>query len=328
MCWTGTWNPCPPGVPGELCVGGEGLARGYLGRPDLTAEAFVPDALSGGSGQRLYRTGDLVRFGPDGALEFLGRLDDQVKVRGFRIEPGEIEAALARHPAVADAAVVTAGGEGGAKRLVAFVAAAARPVATPGPELAANSDLAADLRAHLRASLPEYMIPAAIVTVACLPKTTSGKTDRRALATQAALLPGPPGADCPVTADPGGSATEDTVAAIWAEVLGRGDFGRRDNFFDLGGHSLLLVEVAARLGRAFGRRIPMVELFRHTTVHALAAHLDAASSAVAALASAEAPAPALAGVVAAPDAVETARARGTLRSARREAAAARKELKP
>jgi amino acid adenylation domain-containing protein len=221
----------PLGVPGELHAGGDGLARGYLGRPALTADRFVPDPLSDGWGGRLYRTGDRVRWLAGGVLEFLGRADDQVKARGFRIEPGEVEAALASLPEVAQAAVVVRRGEDGERRLVGY---AAPRDATAGTELGAV------LRRALAAVLPDFMVPAAVVVLKELPLDPNGKVDRRA-------LPEPeitPQAEfeAPQT------ATERILARIWGEVLGSERIGRHDHFFDLGGHSLLATRVITRLG--------------------------------------------------------------------------------
>jgi hypothetical protein len=240
-----TGLPAPIGVTGELWIGGTGLARGYLGRPDVTAERFVPNPF-GPAGSRLYRTGDLVRFAADGALHYLGRADHQVKLRGYRIELGEIEAALRRHPAVRDAAVVVR-----QERLAAYLAADALP---------------ADLKAFLEGILPAYMVPASYQNLPSLPKTSTGKVDRRA-------LPDPEAPAAKVYVPPG-TATERAVAAVWCEVLGRERVGREDNFFDLGGHSLLVVRAHARLRETLGREISVIDLFRHPTVAALARHLS------------------------------------------------------
>jgi amino acid adenylation domain-containing protein len=249
----------PLGAAGELLIGGAGLARGYLGRPELTAERFVPDPWSPEPGARLYRTGDLVRRRSSGELEFLGRIDHQVKVRGFRIELGEIEAALLRHPAVAEA-VVAARREGEESRLVAYV------VAIPGGESAAA---AGALRDHLRRSLPEYMLPAAFVLLDALPLNPSGKVDRRALPAPGGTREAASGA---AWADPR-DGLERSLAGIWREVLKVDRVGLDDNFFDLGGHSLLAAQVHARLAGVLGREVALLDLFRYPTVRSLAGFL-------------------------------------------------------
>jgi len=239
-------------VPGELFIGGAGLARGYLGRPDLTAERFIPDPFSTFPGARLYRTGDRARRLAHGAIEFLGRLDFQVKLRGFRIEPGEIEALLARHPGVRDA-VVLARQDGGEIRLVAYVV----PGIDPAPA-------ARELRDALRLSLPEHMVPAAFVFLAELPLTANGKLDRRALPS-----PETAGVDRRAYVAPH-TLTEELLAGIWAEVLGIERVGVHDNFFDLGGHSLLATRVVARVRQATDLELPLRSLFRNPTVEGLA----------------------------------------------------------
>ncbi len=250
-------QPVPVGVPGELALGGA-LARGYLGRPEATAERFVPDAWSGEPGARLYRTGDRVRWLPAGELDFLGRLDQQVKVRGFRIEPGEIEAALARHPAVAQAAVVVAG-EGAARRLVAFLVGTGE---SPLPD-------AGELRAFLGRTLPDYMTPAAFVETAVLPLTPAGKVDRRALAAAAPEPEARQGSVAPST------PVEQILAGIWGEVLRAGEVGVEDDFFALGGHSLLATQVQSRVREALGVELPLRSVFERPTVAALAAEVEA-----------------------------------------------------
>jgi amino acid adenylation domain-containing protein len=244
-------QPAPPGAPGELCLGGAGLARGYLGDPARTADRFVPDP-SGPPGSRLYRTGDRVRWRADRTLEFLGRLDNQVKVRGFRVEPGEVEAALTSHPAVGQAAVVADG-----ERLVAYLTSAADAPAT-----------AEELRRHLAQYLPAHLIPSAFVTLDALPLTVNGKVDTVA-------LPAPPPERPPVFAAPQTDA-ELLVAATWAEVLPAtsGPIGAGDDFFALGGHSLLAARVAARLRAALELEVPIRALFDHPVLADLATAVE------------------------------------------------------
>jgi len=243
----------PVGVTGELYVGGAGIARGYLNRAALTAERFVPDPYGGVPGARLYRTGDRVRWTRAGTIDFLGRADNQVKVRGHRIEPGEIETVLTRHPGVRQA-VVAVRGEGEAKRLVAWISAAGGG-AVP----------TAELRGWLRARLPEYMVPTAWVAVDGFPLTANGKVDRRRLPD--------PAPERPADATPR-STSERTVAKVWEEVLGVAGVGVDDNFFESGGHSLLLARVQEKLRAVTGQPVSMVDLFEFPTVRALAAHLD------------------------------------------------------
>ncbi|HEV2736260.1 MAG TPA: phosphopantetheine-binding protein, partial [Longimicrobiaceae bacterium] len=249
----------PIGVPGELYLGGGGVARGYLDRPDLTADRFVPDPFGPEPGARVYRTGDRVRFLADGTLEFVGRVDQQVKVRGFRVEPGEIESALAAQPGVAEAVVAAREESPGNTRLVAYL------VAEPGAELSVP-----DLRAALKAELPGYMVPAAFAVLDALPLTRRGKTDRRS-------LPAPEAVARTEAKSAGHAApqsdVERTIAAAWQEVLGVDEVGLDDNFFDLGGHSLLLARVRSRLAARFPREVSVVVLFRYPTVRSLAEHL-------------------------------------------------------
>jgi len=250
-------DPVPVGVGGELCIGGEGLARGYHGRPDLTAERFVPDPF-GPAGGRLYRTGDLARRLPGGELEFLGRVDHQVKVRGFRIELGEIEAALLRLPGVAHAAVVVRDGEAGDRRLIAFLSP--EPGAAPG---------VSELREGLLERLPDYMIPAAFVTLEALPLNPSGKVDRRALSRLAldpALVAGTR-EEREHTAPR--DEAERALAALWAELLGRERVGVHDKFFELGGDSILAIRLVVRAQKE-GIRFTPRQLFQHQTIAALA----------------------------------------------------------
>ncbi|HEX7242003.1 MAG TPA: amino acid adenylation domain-containing protein, partial [Longimicrobiaceae bacterium] len=242
----------PAGVPGELYVGGAGVARGYLGRPELTAERFVPDAFGGAPGARAYRTGDRVRWTATGELEFLGRIDAQVKIRGFRVEPGEVEAALLAHPGVREAAVVAREDAPGEKRLVAYVVAEAG---------------AAELRAWLRERVPEYMVPSAVVHLEAMPLTPNRKLDRRALPAPGAAADGEYVA--PRT------AAEEILCGIWAEVLGAGRVGAAGNFFELGGHSLLAMQVVSRVRRTLGVELPLRALFEAPTVAELAGRVEA-----------------------------------------------------
>ncbi len=253
-------NLTPIGIPGELHVGGAGLARGYLHSPELTAEKFIPNPFSRTGGERLYKTGDLVRCRADGNIEFLGRLDHQVKIRGFRIELGEIEAALAALPDIREA-VVVAGGEGAERQLVAYV--------VPRAEGKATYTLH-ELRSALRASLPDYMVPAAWVFLPALPHTPNGKVDRRALPAREAGM-----ADASRKPAMPQSETERSIAAVWCELLRIDHVGLYDNFFELGGNSLLLMRVQYRLQQLFERSIPVTTLFRAPTVHSLAVWLTA-----------------------------------------------------
>jgi amino acid adenylation domain-containing protein len=250
-------RPVPIGVAGELHLGGQNLARGYLNRDRLTAERFIPDPFDPTPGARLYRTGDLARLRADGAVEFLGRLDHQVKLRGYRIELGEIEAALAALPGVREAVVLAPELRPGDVRLVAYLTVEAGAVPDP-----------AALAAALRRELPEYMVPAFFEVLDALPLTPNGKIDRK-------VLPEPAYARresaAPFVAPLDG--LEDTIAGVWREVLGVERVGRDDNFFDLGGHSLLMAQLRTLLAERTGRELSIVELFQHPSVAALAEHL-------------------------------------------------------
>jgi acyl carrier protein len=233
----------PVGVPGELFIGGAGLARGYLNRPDLTAERFLPNPLADVEGDRLYRTGDLARWGAGGALEYLGRMDNQVKLRGFRIELGEVESALRQCPGVRDAAVVAREDSPGGKRLVAYVAASEQD-AEPGR-----------WRRFLREQLPEYMTPAAFVRLDALPLTASGKLDR-------AALPVPePMRESAGEPTPPRTLVEERLARIWTQLLHVERIGVEDNFFELGGHSLLATQLVSRIRDSFHLEVPVGLVF-------------------------------------------------------------------
>ncbi|HEX6910466.1 MAG TPA: condensation domain-containing protein, partial [Longimicrobium sp.] len=241
----------PIGVPGEICVGGDGVARGYLGRPSLTAERFVPDPFAARPGARMYRTGDRARWKSDATLEYLGRLDAQVKIRGFRIEPGEIEAALRRHPDVRECVVIPRSDAFGGRVLVAYVVGDVDGEA---------------LRTQLRASLPEHMVPSAFVGMDAIPLTPNGKVDR-------AALPAPDASDAGEAYVAPRDAAEAQVAAIFAEVLDLERVGIHDNFFAMGGHSLLATRVVSRARAAFRAELPLRALFERPTVAGLAEQL-------------------------------------------------------
>ncbi|MBV9791331.1 MAG: amino acid adenylation domain-containing protein, partial [Chloroflexi bacterium] len=301
----GQQRSVPLGVPGELYIGGDGLARGYLKRPDLTAERFIPDAFATTAGARLYRTGDVVRYRVDGTLEFLGRADAQVKLRGYRIELGEIESVLRQQPDVRDAVVLVREDRPGDQRLVAYVTEEPRTknqeprtkqeqstehraqgtTATPlscrngggsPPTFGAGGGgegLVARLTSGLRAKLPEYMVPSAFVLLDALPLTPNGKVDRKALP-----VPEQDRADALVVDEPR-TPTETLIASVWAQVLGRERVGIHDNFFTLGGHSLLATQVVSRLRQVLDVDLPLRVLFEAPTVAALAQQITAQQAA-------------------------------------------------
>ncbi|HTQ80161.1 MAG TPA: condensation domain-containing protein, partial [Thermoanaerobaculia bacterium] len=251
------FEPQPLGVPGELCVAGAGLARGYLGRPELTACRFVPDPW-GEPGARLYRSGDLVRRLPGGDLEYLGRIDHQVKVRGFRIELGEIEAAIAALPGVREVAVIVREDEPGDRRLVAYI--------VPGPDASGTEAL----REALKRKLPEPLLPSAILELAALPLTVNGKVDRKALPAPEALRETAE----PAAFRPPQGPIEEAVSEIWQDILRLPQVGRNESFFALGGHSLLATRVISRVRSSFGIEVPLKVLFESPTVAALAAEIE------------------------------------------------------
>ena len=254
-------QPVPPGLTGELYIGGAGLAVGYLNRPELTAERFVTDPFAG-SDARMYRTGDQARYRADGAVECLGRADSQVKVRGYRIELEEIENNLAEYPGVRQAVVAAREDGPGDKRLVAYVI----PAQQPAPQ-------AAELRAHLGNRLPQYMVPSAFVVLEKFPLTPNGKVDRRALP-----APDRSRADAETAYVAPRTIFEQNLAAIWAEALNLTTIGVNDNFFDLGGHSLLLTRVRNEIERRMGVSVPIIELFRYPTIEALSKFMGNAQS--------------------------------------------------
>ncbi|MFL5804695.1 MAG: amino acid adenylation domain-containing protein [Roseiflexaceae bacterium] len=308
-------QPVPVGVPGDLYIGGIGLARGYLNQPELTAERFVPNPFASVENKeqrtennaqatcnlqsaicnRLYRTGDLARYLPDGNIEYLGRADHQVKLRGFRIELGEIEAALLRHTAVREAVVLMRASDETAarrphsaahagihndleqdvalpdQRLVAYVIPRTAPDNQAAGDQVGLWPSVADLKAHLRKSLPKYMIPAAIVALDAMPLTPNGKLDRAALPAPSAVRP-----DLTQAFVTPQTAVEQSIAALWREVLQTEQIGLYDNFFDLGGHSLLLAQVHSKIRRMFDSDLSLVDMFKYSTVHLLARRISQA----------------------------------------------------
>jgi amino acid adenylation domain-containing protein len=280
---SGTLHPVPIGVPGELYIGGAGLARGYLNRPGLTADRFIPNPF-GAPGSRIYRTGDLARYRPDGTVEILGRCDHQVKIRGFRIELGEIEATLERHPAIAQALVI-ASGEGESRRLIAYYttsgAAGFSPPSvdgalptpadgasrTPAGGLKPAAPPPSELRAFLKTTLPEHMVPSFFIDLDAFPLTPNGKIDR-------AALPAPDvGGTIAKQYAPPRTPIEHSLVRIWEQVLHVPRVGIHDHFFEIGGHSLLVVQLITRIEHALNVDIPVIELYKHPTVAALAAYV-------------------------------------------------------
>jgi acyl carrier protein len=243
-------QPVPVGVPGDLYIGGRGVSNGYLGRPDLTAEKFMPDPLNPQSGRRFYRSGDRARFLPGGIIEFLGREDNQVKVRGFRVELGEVEAVLSRHPAIEQAVVVFRQFPGGDQRLVAFAIAPPKPAD-------------GELREFMLQYVPDYMVPASFVYLDAFPLNANGKADRQVLAERI------PAAVTAARFD-GMNAVQERIAEIWCTVLQRSEVGLHDNFFELGGHSLLATQIIARLRSAFDVPVPLRAIFEAPTIAGLA----------------------------------------------------------
>ena len=255
----GRLQPVPVGVHGELCIAGDGLARGYWAAPELTAEKFVPDPLGGRVGGRLYKTGDTASRCANGTLNFLGRFDQQVKIRGHRVELGEISAILADHSLLREAVVVTDQSHSHDNRLVAYVA----PVSEPGPTTS-------ELREFLRRRLPEHMVPSGFITLSQLPLTANGKVNRKALPRPGEICGGPSNELVRPR-----SSVERVIADAWATVLKTNNFGVYDNFFDLGGHSLLMAQVHSILSQQFNKALPLIMLLEHPTISTLARYLTA-----------------------------------------------------
>jgi acyl carrier protein len=249
----------PVGVVGELYIGGDGLARGYVNQPGLSREKFISNPFIKQPGARLYRTGDLARYLADGNIQFVGRIDDQVKVRGFRIEPGEVETILCRHPEVLESVVSAREGASGGKWLVAHIVAGTAHDLNSGK-----------LRDYLKEKLPEYMIPNVFMFLDSLPLTASGKVDRR-------RLPAPDGRgpDLAEAYSAPRNQTEELLTKIWAEVLKLDRIGIHDNFFDLGGHSLLATRVVSGIRKILHRELPLRALFETPTVAGLSKHIEA-----------------------------------------------------
>ena len=246
----------PVGVPGELFIGGYGVAAGYVGQPEQTAERFVDDPFGDVPQGRLYRTGDLARYRPDGVIEFLGRVDDQIKIRGYRVEPAEVEAALLADVGVRQA-VVLPSGEGYDRALVAYV--------VPDRDGVSVSEL----RRSLERTLPPYMVPSAVISIEAFPLTPSGKIDRGALASAGvATIDAGDGLRAPR------SDAERLVSGIWEELLGREQIGVDENFFEIGGHSLLTVRLIARLRSEVGVTVPLRDFIEMPTIAALAARIE------------------------------------------------------
>lgn len=253
-----TMKPVPIGVPGELFIGGDGVAMGYLNRPDLNAEKFIPDPFSEQPSARMYRTGDLARYRTDGTVDFLGRMDHQVKIRGYRIELGEIEAVLGQHPAIDQAVVVAREDSPGDKRLVAYLIANQEPAPTTN-----------ELRNFLREKLPDYMLPPVYYFLDAIPLTPNGKVDRRA-------LPAPEGSrpELGTTFVAPRNDTERAVAEIWGEALHLQQVGINDNFFELGGHSLMVVEVHNKIQQQFDTNLTIAHMFQYPTIGSLSQYLQ------------------------------------------------------
>ncbi|WP_437592077.1 amino acid adenylation domain-containing protein [Sorangium sp. So ce1000] len=267
----GAMQPVPLGVPGEMYVGGAGVSRGYLNRPELTRERFIVDPFRAGTSARLYKTGDLARRRPDGELEYLGRIDHQVKIRGFRIELGEIEAALAQHPSVREVVVIALGDAHGDRNLVAYVVdhRSSSPHA-PSSEGTLRRGLPAELRGFLKSHLPDYMVPSSFVLLDAMPLTSNGKVDRRALP-----APDRTRSDLDSSFVAPRTPMEAALAALWADALGLLAVGASDNFFELGGHSILATRILSRVRDRFQVSLPLRALFEAPTISEMAKIIEA-----------------------------------------------------
>jgi long-subunit acyl-CoA synthetase (AMP-forming) len=250
-------KPLPAGIPGELFIAGDGVARGYLNRPELTEERFTSDPFSSLDGARMYATGDLATYREDGALMYLGRTDFQVKLRGYRIELGEIESRLEAIPEVAEAAVIVRSADEGDQRMVAYITS----------DRSAAPD-AAELRVVLRQSLPDYMIPNEFVTLEFMPRTANGKLDRKELAQIKPVIANRVTDDAAPTND-----IEKTLVRLWQDVLKLDAVGMNENFFDIGGHSLLVVQLHTKIKEAIEQPVSLTDLYANTTISSLAAFL-------------------------------------------------------
>src|SRR5688572_23572532 len=251
-------QPVPIGLPGEMYLGGEGLARGYLYRPELTVEKFINHPFIKNPGARLYKTGDLAKFRPDGNIEFVGRIDNQVKIRGYRIELGEIESILAKHPAVLEQVVVAREDNPGEKRIVAYL------VLKPGKQVEV-----AQLREFLKKDLPEYMLPSVFMFMDAMPQTPNNKIDRKA-------LPRPEGSKIATSNayEEPHTPIEEVLANIWCTILGIEKVGRKDNFFELGGHSLIAVRMFNEVEKQLGVKVQLPVIFRAPTIEELASIIN------------------------------------------------------
>jgi acyl carrier protein len=253
--------PVPVGIVGELMIGGAGVARGYLSQPELTAQRFILDPFQANSDTRLYRTGDIARYLPTGDLEILGRTDQQVKIRGHRVELGEIEALLGEHPAVRESVVVARETPNGDKRLIAYV------IPRDG-----QNPTQREVRQYVQERLPDHMVPAQIVFMTLFPQTPNKKIDRNALP-----VPDADTIQSECAFQPPATDAEKILATLWAELLDVQRVGRHDNFFESGGHSLLAMQLVSRVRTRFGVNLPLKNLFEHPTVAGLAEAIDALS---------------------------------------------------